>query len=128
MRPIPEKDQIQNNVAEKGNGILKRIQYKKGKRLPEKTVYVGRPSMYGNPFKVRKTCGSDSCKNHAQQWAVDKFKLWLDGKFDEVRPDLVEQKQKVLTHIKYLRGKDLACWCEEGTPCHGDILIKMASS
>ena len=26
-----------------------------------------------------------------------------------------------------LRGKDLACWCKEGTPCHADILLKIAN-
>ena len=27
-----------------------------------------------------------------------------------------------------LRGKNLACWCKLGQPCHADILIEMANS
>ena len=26
-----------------------------------------------------------------------------------------------------LRGKDLACWCKIGEPCHADILIELAN-
>lgn len=27
-----------------------------------------------------------------------------------------------------LRGKDLACWCKEGQPCHADVLLEIANS
>jgi hypothetical protein len=27
-----------------------------------------------------------------------------------------------------LRGRNLACWCELGDACHGDILLEMANS
>ncbi|MCX7008873.1 MAG: DUF4326 domain-containing protein, partial [Kiritimatiellaeota bacterium] len=26
-----------------------------------------------------------------------------------------------------LRGKHLACWCRIGTPCHADVLLKIAN-
>jgi len=26
-----------------------------------------------------------------------------------------------------LRGKNLACWCKIGEPCHADILLKIAN-
>ena len=26
-----------------------------------------------------------------------------------------------------LRGKNLACWCKAGTPCHADVLLKLAN-
>lgn len=26
-----------------------------------------------------------------------------------------------------LRGKDLACWCRIGEPCHADVLLKAAN-
>lgn len=29
--------------------------------------------------------------------------------------------------LKPLRGKDLACWCKTGTPCHADILLKLVN-
>lgn len=32
-----------------------------------------------------------------------------------------------VAHIEYLRGKNLACWCKPGTPCHADVLLKAAN-
>jgi hypothetical protein len=26
-----------------------------------------------------------------------------------------------------LRGKDLACWCKPGEPCHADVLLELAN-
>jgi hypothetical protein len=26
-----------------------------------------------------------------------------------------------------LAGRDLACWCPEGVPCHGDVLLRWAT-
>jgi hypothetical protein len=30
--------------------------------------------------------------------------------------------------VSDLRGKDLACWCAAGLPCHADVLIEMANT
>ena len=29
--------------------------------------------------------------------------------------------------IEALRGKNLACWCKIGDPCHADVLIELAN-
>lgn len=29
--------------------------------------------------------------------------------------------------IGYLRGKNLACWCKPGAPCHADVLLTLAN-
>lgn len=26
-----------------------------------------------------------------------------------------------------LKGKNLACWCKEGSPCHGDVILEIAN-
>jgi hypothetical protein len=26
-----------------------------------------------------------------------------------------------------LRGKNLACWCKQGIPCHADVLLELAN-
>jgi Domain of unknown function (DUF4326) len=30
-------------------------------------------------------------------------------------------------HVQALRGKHLACWCPIGSPCHADVLLKLAN-
>lgn len=105
-----------------------RIQRKrtKGWRMPENTVYVGRPSRWGNPFRVgemwgrrrmepgggEKSCGPISDNNEA----VRLFKRFTARK-----------TQYQIHAAQHLRGKNLACWCLIGSPCHADILLKIAN-
>lgn len=87
--------------------MAKRVQRKRtrGWRMPPNTVYVGRPSKWGNPFR-----------------------RGIDGNIDRVLflyKIHLEQKLKQNPHfLDPLRGKDLACWCPLGKPCHADILLK----
>jgi hypothetical protein len=30
-------------------------------------------------------------------------------------------------NIGQLRGKNLACWCKPGAPCHADVLLELAN-
>lgn len=110
-----------------------RIQRKrtKGWRMPENTVYVGRPSVFGNPFPAGE-CDSD------RLGAVEAFRSLLTE-----RPTLLRhQVLKVLrgnnergemavarmrARLPELRGKNLACWCPLDQPCHADVLIELAN-
>jgi hypothetical protein len=29
--------------------------------------------------------------------------------------------------VGQLRGKNLACWCKLGDPCHADVLLELAN-
>jgi hypothetical protein len=83
--------------------------------MPEGAVYVGRPSRFGNPFSV----GDDAA---TAEEAADMFRDWLDdGEPDD------EHRLDVLSGIKDLRGRDLACWCPLDQPCHADVLLKLAN-
>lgn len=33
----------------------------------------------------------------------------------------------IVAMIGSLRGKNLACWCKQGEPCHADVLIEFAN-
>ena len=75
-------------------------------------VYIGRPSKWGNPFKI----GRDGNREEV----IEKYGEWLIGAREapggEERPALDEAKQK-------LRGKRLGCYCRPRA-CHGDVLKK----
>lgn len=90
-----------------------RIQRKrtKGYRMPENTVSVARPGFFGNPFKVGNDTGG--------QYAVDLYQQWLT--------DTSEGRFTVKKAKEELKGKNLACFCKEGEPCHGDVLLKIAN-
>lgn len=84
----------------------------KGWRLPENTVVVARPGRWGNPFKV-------TAKRPADE-AVDDFRLFL--RYSSIGRWTCERARAEL------RGKNLACWCRPGEPCHADVLLEIANS
>jgi hypothetical protein len=92
--------------------------------MPSNTVYVGRPTIWGNPFKVHNgdcdhpDCGPKSHPPLTRQQAVDRYR-------DCYLPGLLKAQDPRL--IKALRGKNLACWCRLDQPCHADVLLKVAN-
>lgn len=114
----------------------KRIQRKrsKGWKMPENTVYVGRPTAFGNPFPV-------DC--YGQAGATDRFRRWATGNMSAIemsqssRNDrwsvpglnisLVTIRTWMCDDIAELRGKNLACWCALDQPCHADVLLELAN-
>lgn len=101
-----------------------RIQRKrtKGWRMPPNTVYVGRPTIYGNPFAG----GLD---------AAASFRMWWDSRGNTVSPlfGMFPDRMDMLMGAMFqtephpLRGKNLACWCPLGLPCHADVLLEIAN-
>ena len=85
---------------------MKRIYFNryKGEKLPEGAKLVTRPSRWGNPFKVSEYGRAEALRLY-EKWLLDKMKD---------NPD----------YLKPIEGKDLACSCLPGEPCHGDTLIK----
>lgn len=91
----------------------RRIQRKRirGWRMPANAVYVGRPTRWGNPFRVQMPIVDDlqSVLRRFREYALNKLS---SGDTEWLEP---------------LRGKDLACFCKEGAPCHADILLELAN-
>ena len=81
---------------------------KKGK-LPLGAVYVGRPSKWGNPFKISKTLTRDD--------VIQKYE-------DRIVANI--QNNPIVYDLSELKGKDLVCWCHP-QPCHAYILLKLAN-
>jgi hypothetical protein len=95
----------------------RRIQRKRtrGWKMPENTVYVGRPTKYGNPYNWQALAVSEKQgKKLAAEYYKEEIHRVYQGDFEEIKTEL--------------RGKNLACWCKEGEPCHADILLKIANS
>lgn len=40
---------------------------------------------------------------------------------------LIEPVPTPVDIIKALRGRNLACWCEPSSPCHADVLLRVAN-
>ncbi len=75
--------------------------------VPAGSVYVGRPSSWGNRFVI----GRDGDRAAV----ITKYERWLHG-----TPHL-------LARLGELRGHDLVCWCAP-LACHADVLLRLANA
>ncbi|MBN8831217.1 MAG: DUF4326 domain-containing protein [Sphingomonadales bacterium] len=128
----------------------RRIQLRRtrGWRMPPETVKIDRSTKWGNPYLVERVGMVDSgdrddagqpimvgpwrciakdapafvdgwyfaTKREAAQKAVELYAVELQR-----RPDMLAAA------LDELRWKHLACWCAEGDPCHGDLLLAAAN-
>lgn len=102
----------------------------RGWRLPAGTSYVGRPTVFGNPFTVGTVLREGRAHSEAEarrqviqayrEWLTDPHSLWWPT------PEGQERRDTVLSLIPQLAGRSLACWCPPG-PCHADVLLAMAN-
>lgn len=114
-------------------------QRRKGFKMPEGAVYVGRGTRFGNPWKVERFAPvPGDTKEYA---AVLRGYRGVDyvHPFDHYREaaqravagyhvHLTRGEGPTAEEIATLKGKDLACWCAPGMPCHADILLKLANA
>lgn len=73
--------------------------------MPPNTVYVGRPTKWGNPYPEKK---------HGLEKSLDLYAAWLG-----------EQIRNNPEFLYPLKGKNLACFCSLNKPCHADIILDL---
>lgn len=67
----------------------------------------------GNPFRAT---------GHTGEQVVAAFRNWT------TKARTVPAWDMRLDAKTLLRGKNLACWCKPGTPCHADVLLEIANA
>ena len=107
--------------------------------MPAGAIYVGRPTRWGNPFRVTRSSNyhgipgswfvldelgrayhpEQDTQDSARQRAVDLFAATLSD-----REDASLSLQQVRAE---LAGHDLVCWCPTTSPCHADVLLAVAN-
>lgn len=92
---------------------------KKGWRMPPNTVSVARPGRWGNPFRAGDVDHSTGKPIADVGEAVRLFDArWFQGAHADLMRAIARAE---------LRGSNLACWCKPGTPCHADVLLRVAN-
>ncbi len=85
--------------------------------MPAGAIYVGRPTRWGNPFRVT--------TERTAELSVGAFLTWLTVEgCDAGMPD---RKARLLEALPELRDRALVCWCPLGQPCHADVLLELAN-
>jgi hypothetical protein len=95
----------------------------RGWRMPPNTVYVGRRTMWANPYFIDADC------QHLSWFRAD---LELE-RGAERAPTVANSRLSALfwrmaRRLSDLRGKHLACWCRLDQPCHADVLLELANA
>lgn len=87
--------------------VPRRVQLSRaaGWKMPENTVKVDRSTRWGNPFIP----GAPPA-NLTVYECLAKF-----------------ERLAMAIDLTPLRGKNLACWCKAGAPCHADILLQLVN-
>jgi len=119
-------------------------------------VRVSRPGKWGNPFNFKPsehcwTALSFGCRGDArgrQEASVIAFREWITPqphgrlksserqvvmgigeKTVPIGPLVTAGTPPTIEEIRAeLRGKNLACWCRIGEPCHADVLLEIANA
>jgi len=131
-----------NREQEMQKGIREVRSRKSGWKKPPNTVYVGRPTKFGNPFRLfkGKIYGDASHRGEpflfledavssdaAQKRAIELYADWIAGKNPY---NVIPCPFTVQDMIDELEGYNLACWCKltddagNHFPCHVDVLLK----
>ena len=96
----------------------------KGWRMPLNTVKVDRSTRWGNPFNATQVYvahrGGALVALHEPPSlgrALDLYSAYL-----------LAHCLRDPAFLKPLRGRNLACWCKLGAPCHADVLLRLANA
>lgn len=114
--------------------MLERTQRKraKGWKMPPNTVSVTRPGPYGNPYTIKdaREAGYKGPDAEVAQMCVDLFRRdWRET----MRSAAMHPRHPFMpfgkpVYLGPLVGKNLACWCKPGAPCHADVLLEIVSA
>jgi len=147
--PKVQDKQVSTSIANAFVGccpVRVKRERKGGWKMPPNTVYVGRGTKWGNPFKVVEVADNEwhvvakendtwnvllktNSHDEALNFSLKSYQYWLmpythkDGDIEKFY-----QSTAVLESIiSELKGKNLACWCSLDSKCHADILLELAN-
>jgi hypothetical protein len=92
---------------------------KRRSKIINNSVYVGRPSKWGNPFSHKEGTLA-KFKGTSRNEAIQKHKEWINA-------FLAKDEDAINRLRKELKGKDLVCWCKPAK-CHADYLLELANN
>lgn len=102
---------------------IKRIQRKRIKdwKMPANTIYVGRPSKWGNPIKIGVVNTLPQSFMHVVKNNDEAVRAYTEWIYEDQRDEFREEIRKEL------KGKNLCCWCKLTEKCHADVLLRIAN-
>ncbi|NEQ13056.1 MAG: DUF4326 domain-containing protein [Moorea sp. SIO3E2] len=84
------------------------------KILDDADVYIGRPSVLGNPYKV---------KASSRDEVIQLYRKWLWGRIQANDAAVIAELKRIKKLVLSDKQVNLVCWCTP-KPCHGEIVKK----
>lgn len=100
--------------------MMPKVLNKQTDTIPNDSVYVGRPSKWGNPWRIGERHPRDRHRLTRNE-TIRMYQVALPSMLIAKRED-----GSLILDLLELRGKDLVCWCVP-KPCHADILLELAN-
>jgi hypothetical protein len=100
------------------------------RRAPEGAVYVGRPSIFANPFRSERFGHVRGIKLHRRWLAFQLGALTLEQLgFTPHEIDALDRwRSRLVNRLPAITGCDLQCWCPLTSKwCHADTLLLAAN-
>ena len=92
--------------------------------MPTNTVKIDRTTRFGNRYVIG---GNPVLHVDGQLYDVPDAETAVRLHREELEHWLRLRPQMVQDLLRPLRGKNVACWCREGQPCHGDNYLHFAN-
>lgn len=95
-------------------------------------VNVARPTIFGNPFvhaevALAVEAYERHCEGGTQRFEMGPGKLQFAPKIHQNSVHYAWPEWLRTEGLPALKGRNLACWCKLGSPCHADVLLKLAN-
>jgi len=91
---------------------MPKVYNKKIMPYPKDAIYIGRPTPFGNPFKIGEQI--------TREGAVEAYQELINW-------SKIHNPAFIHMLIDNLKGRDLLCWCAP-SPCHGDIILTLVNA
>jgi hypothetical protein len=111
--------------------------------MPPRTIYCGRPTIWGNPFVgigavdayrywlaregmvyLPTWCEDCNCRGVI---TVSGMAIQMQQVIYDSHSEMENARIEIIGRLSHLGGFDLACWCPLGEPCHVDVLLELAN-
>jgi hypothetical protein len=97
-------------------------------------VCVSRPSKWGNQYSVVRSGPDELACYYVARW--DEILKYCFTRDEATRLAVLMYENALLSRVlpyqvenvrRDLAGKNLSCWCKLGSPCHADVLLRVAN-
>lgn len=81
----------------------------------ETIVYIGRPSVLGNPYPMN--------SENERNTVIEKYRKWLGGQYNSGTGAVRKELEALAKRVRNGENIALECWCAP-CKCHGDVIVK----